>query len=38
MVCWMLGVDDELEERAVERDTLGLRSLRPLEGDKAEKR
>ena len=34
-------VDDELlllDDRAVGRDTFGLRSLRPFEGDRAEKR
>ena len=39
--CWMLGVDDALlilDDRAVGRDTLGLRSLRPFEGDSAENR
>ena len=38
IVCWMLGVDEELDDRAVGRDILGLRSLRPLEGERAEKR
>ncbi len=39
IVCWMLGVDDELfDERAVGKDTLGLSSFRPFEGDKAENR
>ena len=39
MVCWMLGVDEELfDDRAVGSETLGLSSLRPFEGERAENR
>lgn len=38
IVCWMLGVDVEFDDRAVGSETFGERSLRPFDGDKAENR
>lgn len=38
MACWMLCVEEELDDRDVGKDIFGLRSFKPLEGDNAENR